>query len=224
MMQPDPNESMDPEVARIKERIQSLIRQHFDSGSGNFYLSRLGAQLGSDRMLLEKLTGGKLSEFVRSNFDYEIGRGGEKNNVLFLLAPGSSEKTGDRPTRRYLPRFWAAFAVPLPENEQRHINLASLKFGPDPSALGGMTDDIRAIAAQYIAPRSASGSATETAARIEAWLETQHLDAERFLAKRQRSDRHGSVLEALLSALSPKDLERVSLPLDIVKTLFERRT
>jgi hypothetical protein len=223
-MQLEQNETTDAEVARIKRRIQSLIQEHFDSGSGDLYLSRLGAQLGGDRILLEKLTGRKLSEFVRNNFDYEIGRGGQKNNVLFLVAPGAIEKPSERPVRRYLPRFWAAFAVPLSASEQRHINLVSMRFGPDPAILGGANEDVRPIPDQYIAHRNASGSAAETAARIEAWLDSQQLDAERFAVKRQRADRHGSVLDALLQALSTEDLKRISLPLDIVKTLSERRS
>lgn len=222
-MQPGETSAKDAEISRIRARIGTLIQQHFNSGAGNLFLSRLGAELGSDRVELEKLTGTKLSQFIRSNFEYEIGVGGQKSNVLFLVRPGASPEAPQRLVPRYLARFWAAFAVPLADGEQRYIDLQSLRFGPDAATFGGAAESIRQIAAEYVAPRGASGSAADTAARIERWLEAQHLDAGHFLVRQKRSSEYRSVLEALLYALSGDELKRISMPLDVIKTLSERK-
>ena len=126
--------------------------------------------------------------------------------------------------QRYAPPFWAAFAIPLKENEQRYINIATLRFGPDRASLGAENDDIRVIPPQYIALPNASGSPNENVARIEAWLAAEHLDGDRFMAKRSRLDSHGSVLDVLLQSLSTEELKRISLPLDIIKTLSTRKS
>ena len=62
------------EVGRIKDRIASLVDQRFTGGGDTYYLSLLGNDLGLDRHVLERLTGQKLSEFIQSEFDFEIGR------------------------------------------------------------------------------------------------------------------------------------------------------
>ena len=223
-MHPVDKQSRDAEVTRITTRIAALIEEHFRSGAESLFLSRLGVLLGDDRIRLERLTGEKLSQFIRNNFSYEIGAGGQKSNVLFLVKPGMSAETppSSKQIPRYSPRFWAAFAVPLAENEQRYVNLESLVFGPDAATLGA-PDYVFPIPTEYIAPRNASGSAADTAARIERWLETHRLEAERFLAKRKHPQEYRSLLDALLHALDGDELKRVSLPLDIVKTLSERK-
>lgn len=209
------------EVERIRGRIESLINDHFARGEPIFYLSRLGTQLGHDRARLEKLTGAKLAAFVRDGFDYEMAAEGQHNNVLFLKS-----KTGTAralPTPRYVSRFWAAFAIPLKADESRYIDLDTLNFGPDRNALGGPDADIRQIGEEFIAPREASGSAADTATRIARWLDSETLEADRFLAKRRKAKGEGkTALEALLNALDGDQLRRVDLPLDVVKALLEK--
>lgn len=214
------------EISRIKSRISSVIEEHFSSGTGHLFLAALGTKLGADLRPLEKLTGMKLSEFVRSSFSYEIGVTGEHKNILYLVAPGKSAETINQPpppTPRYLPKFWAAFAIPLADAQERHIDLETLRFGPDATELKTAASDVRRIDAKYIAPRDASGSASGTAARIAAWLDEQHLKNDRFLDARKRPRETETLLDALLSALDGDELKRVSLPLDIVKALAERR-
>ena len=78
------------EISRIKDRIATLVKQRFATGANTYYLSQLGNELVSDRQLLEKLTKGKLSDFIRSEFDFEIGKSGAHRNVLYLLQPGTT--------------------------------------------------------------------------------------------------------------------------------------
>lgn len=216
------SKDVDPDVLRIKGRIDALIKQHIAERK-ICYLSQLGAELGDDRLLLEKLTGSKLAQFVRDNFAYEIGSTGLHKNVLFVSAPGSTIEELPVSPPRYVPRFWAAFAVPLRESEDRFIDLETFEFGPR-DALGGHGRDLRPIDAQYVAPREASGSATGTAERIARWLDEQGLDGERFRARQRRSRSSGeSLLDQVLAVLDRDQLRRIALPLDVIKSLADRR-
>lgn len=210
----------DPEVARITVKIETLIKEHFQSAE-RYYLSRLGVQLGEDRRTLERLTGKKLAQFVREKFDYKIGTSGQHKNVLYLIAPGTSAKGLPVASPRYLPRFWAAFAMPLRDDEERYIDLDTLEFGPKDMVAG----DVRPIEAEYVAPNDASGSAAETAMRISRWLDKQQLDGERFHMRLRRSPPSGeSLLNQVLSVLDRDQLRRTSLPLDVIKSLTDRRS
>ena len=125
---------------------------------------------------------------------------------------------------RYVPRFWAAFAVPLRENEDRFIDLETFEFGPK-DALAVQDRDVRPIAAEYVAPPEASGSAAETAERIARWLDAQGLDGERFRVRPRRSRPAGeSLLDQILSgAPIATSSERITLPLDVIKNSADRR-
>lgn len=213
----------DPEIARITARIDKLIKEHFVSEQ-TYYLSRLGTQLGEDRLALEKRTGKKLGQFISQKFKYEIGATGQHKNVLYLVAPGASANAAPTATPRYVPRFWAAFAVPLRDGEERYIDINSFEFGPK-TLIAGDKRDVRPIADEYIAPKDSSGSATETAARISQWLDKQQLDGERFRMPTQRprsSDK--SLLDQVLSVLDSDQLRRISLPLDVIKSLTDQRS
>jgi hypothetical protein len=210
------------EINRIRSRIEGLLTECFDRGEPVYYLSRLGAQLGADRVTLEKLTGAKLATFLRDTFDYEIGSEGQHNNILFVKSKTAAANTAFPPTPapRYQPRFWKAFAAPLPDGEHRYINLETLKFDSSRDALGADSADVHEIEARFIAPAGASGNASETIDRIGAWLKEQGLDSAPFLMTRKKTRRDGqSLLDAVLTALDGDQLKRVSLPMDIVKTL-----
>ena len=212
----------DPEVMRIKERIDTLIKQKLAERK-ICYLAQLGTQLGDDRLRLEKLTGSKLAQFVRDNFAYEIRSGGQHKNVLFIGDPGTPVRESPVAPPRYVPRFWAAFAVPLRENEDQFIDLETFEFGPK-DALVVQGRNARPIAPEYVAPPEATGSAPETAERIARWLDAQGLDGERF-RMRPRESRSGgeSLLDQILSVLDRDQLRRINLPLDVIKSLADRR-
>lgn len=222
--------SSDNDVARIQQRISDLIAEKFKE-SEVYYLSQLGAQLGADRKYLEKLTEKKFAMFLRETFPFEIGKTGEHQNVLFLKNPNpvtrsptvaASNATG-KAAPRFIPRFWAAFAIPLRADEDRHIDLDTCDFGSK-ETMFAHGKDIRRIDPSFIAPQEASGSATETVERIYRWLETEGLDAKRFeLQPRRTRNGADSLLQHLLSALDRDQLKRVNLPLDVVKSLSDRR-
>ena len=220
--------SVDPsdadQISRIKDRIATLVKQRFATGANTYYLSQLGNELLSDRQLLEKLTKGRLSDFIRSEFDFEIGKSGAQRNVLYLLQPGttSSALQDLRPNPpRYNSRFWAAFAVPILDGESRFLGLQNFTFGPDKKALRKTEMDVLEIKQEYVTPQDASRSPGEIAGQIARWLDDNEFTPGRFLTRCQRfsHDAMPSVLEQLLGALDEEQLKRVSLPLDIIQTL-----
>ena len=59
---------------------------HFERGDKIVYLSRLGNESGRDRLILEKLTGTKLTQFVRENFRWEVHATGQHNSTVYKTA------------------------------------------------------------------------------------------------------------------------------------------
>ena len=228
MAENEAGRSDDEEISRVKERIASLAEQHFETGANIYYLSQLGNELGADRPLLERLTHGKLSEFVRDQFEFEIGRTGVHSNVLYLVRPGvtSSEAQISKPLPpRYNRRFWAAFTVPLADGESRFFGLQSFTFGPDKEALKKLETEILEIQKEYVAPHNGSRSPAEIAGQIARWLNVHGLDPDQFLARHRHpsSDVDSSLLDQILNALDGEQLKRVSVPLDIIRTLGKAR-
>jgi hypothetical protein len=210
------------EIDRIKSRIDGILTDSFGRGEAAYYLSRLGALLGADRAILEKLTGVKLASFVRDNFEYEIGSEGVHNNILFIKSKPSAGPNETLPTStpRYQPRFWAAFAVPLPEGERRFINLQTMRFGSSREDQEVEGAQVREIEARFIAPAATSGRASETVDRINLWLNEQGLDSAPYLIVRKSLRKDGrTLLDMVVAALGEEQLKRVQLPLDIIRTL-----
>jgi hypothetical protein len=215
-------------IEQLTEKVRALIEEHFERGADHLHLSALGARLGEDRVELEKLAGTKLSNFVRDHLPYKIEVSGEHKNILYLVSPDKPSVDGLHPGPAhmpwFMPGFWAAFANPLAPGEERYLDLKSLRSASDPKALetGVSGTDVLRIDPTFIAS-SARAAPSETVARIRAWLDEQKLPAERFVEKRGRQARARSILHLLIEALEPEAQRRVSLPLDVVKTLLEQR-
>ena len=142
------------EIARIKTRIASVIESLFDGGLEVVYLSRLGNELGTDRLTLERLTHMKLAQYLRENFEYAIGRTGQHENIVYLARPGNGVAVSASAHPKYAPRFWTAFAKPLaPGQSARFINLETFTFGPEEAILqGGAAAEIRRIDPEFNRP------------------------------------------------------------------------
>jgi len=218
------DEAQKAEVARIRDRIATLVESHFASGKPAYYLSQLGNELGDeDRKLLEHLTHTKISQFVTSAFDYEVGRTGQHKNILFLVAPnGTAVPPAAAP--RYNPRFWAAFKVPLHEGERRFIDIETFEFGLDATQFAAQDAEVREIDPGFLPKGDEVPTPDEILERIAVWLDTQQLHQAQFLLQRRKQkSEDGSLLTALIRALDKDQLKRVSLPLDVIRTLDSHR-
>ncbi len=221
-------QTSESEIARIKKRLTEFIDAQFKSGESIIYLSRLGAELGTDRITLEKLTHKKLGQFLKDNLkDYDVGVTGQHSNVLCLMQKGQSPDFIPSQAPRYARSFWAAFTKPLPMGTtQRFINISTFSFGPEPEALkAGGASDIRPIDAQYISDQGSPSGASGIANQITNWLKAQQLDENLFLAKNDRvTTKTQNLFTSIINALDAGQLSRVSLPLDVVKALLEHRS
>ncbi|MGC5799459.1 hypothetical protein [Sphingomonas sp. NFX23] len=217
------DEGQKAEVVRIRARIATLIEGHFATGKPAYYLSQLGNQIGeADRKLLENLTHKKMSQFVADAFDYKIGRSGQHDNILYLIAPAGTV-VPPVATPRYNSRFWAAFKVPLQEGERRFIDIETFDFAADAAQLATQDDTIREIDAKFLPKGSDIAMPDVILGRIAEWLDAQGLDQGPFLIQRNRQhSKQESLLTALINALDKDQQKRVSLPLDVIKTLETR--
>ena len=217
------------DLKEIKSKIELLVERRFAMGVNSYYLSQLGNDLGPVRQLVEMLSGQKLSDFIQKEFNFEIRTTGQHQNILYIVPPGraiSDFETPKVPKRRYASSVWAAFTRPLLEDQRRFIDIRTLQFGSEESQLGGPGTDVREISREYIRPLDTTGSAIEGVGnRIERWIQEQHLDPVQFLVQTRHiaRDTRASLLDQVINALSDEQLRRISLPLDVIRTLSERR-
>lgn len=216
------NAEINDEVERISARIQALIAEHFDRGEARFYLSGLGSLLGDDRVVLEKASKRKLADFVENVLGYELQRGGQHLNVLHIERPAGLAPPTAKPERKplkFIPEIWTAFATPLAAGERRFFNPATRQAGSTADADGAAIEIPAHRLSEVPLP------AGQVAENIRAWLEEDAgLDLSLFLATRRQRDADGpTLLNRILETLDGDQLRRTHLPLDVVKTLDERR-
>lgn len=201
--------------------IRAYIDRQFENGGKRVFLSSLGSNLVSQKQLIEKLTGQKFSEFIKTSLDYPIGITGEHKNILFLVPRGTSPDVVEECAPRFNPGFWTAFAKPLAGEEQRFINLNTLRFGSKVEVAGNEAGAVRKIEAKFIATEETSRDIADMVRRIDDWLSEQSLERDPFLAKaRKPRAANNNLLSELLSTLSHDQLRRTNLPLDVVKSLL----
>jgi len=212
------------EIARIRSRIQDYFTDSLANGEGRYYLARLGSLLGSDRTALEALTGKKLVAFVQDDLGHEIEREGAHNNIIVVKIgePIAGVRSATTATPRYAPRFWAAFRVPLgDEGDHRFINLSTMAFGTSREEVGD--GEIREIGSEFIVQNGGPVDASVILENIDKWLAEEGLEAKPFLLQRKEGQQEDkSLLDLMILALNGEQLKRVSLPLDVVKTLKDQ--
>lgn len=212
------------EVERIKTRITALVNDRFSRGSEMYYLSQLGTDLGADRGALERLSHGKLREFVEEALTFTIKATGQNQNIFYIARDATATSASETPPR-YNRSFWSAFAVSLMEDSRRFLNLDTQRFGPDEPSLRKVGGDVREIVADYLRKSGEPGDSQSIAGNIRRWLSDQELDPAPFLlTQKQRAafSAQRSALDVLLESLDNDQLKRVNLPLDIVQALKAR--
>ena len=115
---------------------------------------------------------------------------------------------------RFVPALWAAFRRPLDEGKERYVSVKRPIRFVDVAA-GEHPENRIAI------PRECISDAPGVIERINQWIEENELDRAPFLFEERAGERLPSndVLGRFLLALDPGDMERVSMPLDIVNKL-----
>ena len=215
-------EMTDPtsEIERISERIKALVADHFARGEERFYLSGLGSVLADDRAILEKLSKRKLADFVENVLGFEIGRSGQHNNILHIVRPealGPPTVRSDRKPVKFAPEIWSAFTTALAPGERRYFDPTTRQVSSEPDPEGSAREIPENLISDGAMP------AGQSADRIRQWLEEQGLDLSLVVSGRTRREVGPSLLHQVLEALDGEQLRRTTLPLDVIKTLSERR-
>jgi hypothetical protein len=219
-------EDFDAEIVRLAEA-------RFAQGEPQL-INALGVQLGPVLAKVKALTGMTFQEYLRAHFSNRFDIIEVKRNTSGLWPKGKSSEGAVaayavRPPRaagppRYLRWFWNAFAEPPSEGRrffdptERRIRDAAAPEGEDwieiPSAL------IRLEEEPY--------NVREIHRRIEQWLADTGQAREAFEDQAAAAVRPGpapgrSVLDAMIESLSPRQLQSVTMPLDVVAELAKRR-
>jgi hypothetical protein len=223
------------------DRIVGEIRRHcaarFQKGDPIHYLSALGVELGDDLKRLKYLTNKGLAEFIRnrSDLELEVIQLGAVNNI-FAVTPKSKhvyqhhtidvseQKKENRPRLHY--RFWAAFAVPL-TNTYRYIDVESLSF-EDLAEETPPSPGLLHIASELIPPVDANNRDDLIWRSVNRWVDDNSLELGRFIDHSSRprtADRRvgGSILEAMIEALDPRQRQSITLPLDVIEALLSAK-
>lgn len=207
------------EIERISRRIKELADEHFLRGELRFFLSNLGSLLSNDRLVLEKLSGRKLADFVTNVLHYKVGRSGQHLNVLYIIRPdefGAPTEVQERKLAKFGPKIWSAFATPLTVDERRYFNPETQQLSSEPSPDEASLEIPSTLISDGTFP------AHIIASNIRTWIKDQKLDISQFVATRAlRSTGRTTLLRQLLETLTHEQLRRALLPLDIIKSLSE---
>jgi hypothetical protein len=219
-------ETTDTELARIKERLDELVETRFLQGKNIYYLSALGNDLGSDKSAIQEKFGLTLLEFIQKHTKYQTNRFGAHNNVYGIIPDGVDphDVIPERPRRRFKKGFWAAFIyADGTEPTTHYLNLSTLHFDTTEEAARAGGGAILPIDAKYQVCWSDPQKQDLLHERIEQWLNDNNLTPDPFYEVRFSSGSE-TLLENIISSLSAEQMQRVSLPLDVVAALFKRRT
>ena len=225
------NTSQEPGIDR---QIVEIVRAHWKESRTPLLLSQIGSRISREDAASIRSEYQNLAAYLREALaaDVQILQS-DKNPTIIAAAPAEEEFSGDvdamlsltqrrRPetsSPRFHPAFWAAFIKELDPQERRYVSK-----GPPPRFrdLPAETKPSGAIevAREYIVGTDDDVDALHGS--IGKWLGENNLDENDFLAniasqhKELPSD---DLLGRLVTALTPEELKRLSMPLDIVGKL-----
>lgn len=238
------SESEHERIAALKNEILNLTYEYWSSTSKALLLASLGQQLTKRGYNLRTdLRGQKLVPFLQIEL---------KDQVTVLTSPFDSLVRGIVPkgedigadirslftpnTERgsarinFDKRVWIAFSNPIPENHVRVLQFEpEINFEDLPAEMAKDKEHM-VVPRELVIPPAAKPSQVRNAElqqNIRSWLKDHGIGIEKVVAKATiEASARGtdSLLSAILAALDRKDLERVSLPLDIVAKLHSERS
>jgi len=232
-------------TSKTKRSIQDYVDKHWANTQAVCYFSSIGIYLNrivpESRVVLSK----GLAEFLRQNPVVRVVQFPEVEQKIGAvplsvalpkdireLFPRNRLSSDSRNRNVYLQEFWEAFIRPI-EKPPRYVLVEaaghiSVHDGPIDDERGGIYE----IQPHDLTPDLPDGSITDkvnaTHSAIDAWLTEHSLDPSLFL--RPRSPQHNfsaasslAKLMAALDCLSPDDLARIQIPLDILFKLISKK-
>lgn len=226
---------MSPDDPSLKSELIRLTREHWAETRTALLLSSAGTRLSNAGFHpREKLPFTTLSEFVREEMSSELTLLQDPNNELvYGLVPAGVEVEVEEEVATYFARprrttktrlpsaLWAAFVKPIEPGLSRVVLLdPRLRFvdteDPPPDAL--------TVPPELIAPDGSAPDHDSVIATAKAWATRNEVSLAELSARPRLASRDTrntvSVMDALVSTLDSHELERISMPLDVVAHLM----
>lgn len=224
--------STDP---RMPDRVDEMVRLHWNEQGIPLLLSALGSLDGGLISRWAKQEHGGLRSFLEQSMagTLRIVQHSYKQAVVGVVPrTRDTDEIEDwdpllENTRtslahpRLQPAFWAAFRKPLEEGMHRYVVLGDqgarfFDVSAEHSPEGGVSVPREAIA-------GSDATAEETHDRVEDWIKGNGLDVELFRdSARARDTRElpaKDLLGKIIGVLDADDLQRISMPLDVIAKL-----
>lgn len=219
----------------IDDRVEELVRQHWNEQHIPMLLSALGSLDGGHISRWAKLEHGGLRSFVEQSMPgkLRVVEHSYKQAVVGVVPrTAETEEIEDwdpllentrtslaRP--RLQPAFWAAFRKPLEEGAERYVVL-----GDRGARFVDVSVEHRPAGGVRVPRESIVGldaSAEETHERVEGWIKENDLDIELFRDSVRIRDSQElpaqDLLGKLIGALDAEDLRKISMPMEVVAKL-----
>lgn len=211
----------------LDRRIVDSVQQHWDDQQAPLLLSELGGR--GDIGVRARNAEGSLANYLRARLadSVEVIRHSAKSSVVAAVPAGAAGgldfdslldkpvgRSPDTSQLRFVSALWAAFRRPLNAGEERYVSVQRPIRFVDVAA-GEQPANRIAI------PRECISGAPGAIERINKWIDENKLDRTPFLFEERACERLPSndVLGRFLLALDPRDLARISIPLDVVDKL-----
>ena len=221
------------QLSDLNDRIIELVQNCWDEHHKPLLLSRLGNLDRGEIARLVRQYSSNLRSYLHSHLADSIQvvqHSTRPELVAAVPSHAALDATDDIDTvlektlnesiataTRYHPAFWAAFRIPLDESNNRFMSTRRpVRFHDSP---GDRPDGFIQIAPNYVAGPDADYADVQK--KVQEWLADNELQPTPYLSAVRSSGSEQSVdlLDRLLHALDPSDLERITMPLDIVLKL-----
>ena len=232
-------------ASRTKELIHDYVEAHWTRNQSACYFSSIGTHLRNTAPESRAVLSNGLGEFLRQ---YPIVRVIQYPGVAPKIAAiplsvdvpkdlrdlfsQSKSATANANRNVYLQEFWDAFILPI-DGSIRNIliddtNRITVHDGPIEYEAGGVYEIEPQDLTPSIPNSSIADKVSATHSVIDTWLKKHSLDPTTFLRARIRrrdfpvDNRLVQLLNAV-EGLSPDDLARIELPLDILVKLASKK-
>lgn len=224
-----------PEEPRIDREIADLVQEHWEAHGTPLLLSQLGSRIPREDAAVIKNESENLAAYLRDRLAdrVEVIQSGQTPAIIAAIPANVGKDSNiDVDTMllgtsrrlvfpRFHPAFWAAFVKEPAPRTRRYVSV-----GPPPRFQELSDDttpsdtDATEVASEYIVGDGDDVAAVHSS--IKRWLIANSLDESLFLADRESRRKQlpsDDLLGRLIVALTPEELKRMSIPLDIVSKL-----
>lgn len=220
-----------PDYIAFNAEIDQAVEQAIEKGEPCL-ISKLGIALGPKLRAVKAATDLTLGQYIETRLSDRYILVDIKNNTKAIWPRGTpyvrshQEDSGKTITRSTTPRFqpdlWQAFALPIRQGRRFYDPTTDTVFGSEEEPQEGWIE----IPKSRIRSPGATYNVKEIYTNIKAWITENNLDASRFYAPATPSSKNeasASVLDLMINALDKRQLQNITLPMDVIAALVRAR-